>query len=408
MTTVRWMLLGLLLGFSVSSALSCGGAKPCGPKECPFGCCDATGACQPGSSSSQCGAQGTACTACALAQQCNLGICGNFGTSGGPGGGSGGGSGGGTGGGSLGGGTGGGSTGGGVGGGGGVACGPSNCAGCCRTGVCVTSPNNANNTTCGASGSSCVDCSALAMTCNTATHACTTGTGGGTGGGGGTCDGCRLPSSTCVPLASTSVVNCGRLGATCVACQGGQLCTSGVCVTPPTGGGGGTGGGVGGGGGAVGGGTGGAGGGFAGGETCATPVILPGPGAYSDTTANSSDDYGYITTTTSGTLCQAGSTSSSGPDKVYRVTVPANSTLDVDVTQDFIDATVNLINASSAANCGGSATSGLIPVCLAGADDPAHVTWTNTLGTSTQVLILVDGYSSSSAGAYTLTYTITP
>ena len=119
-------------------------------------------------------------------------------------------------------------------------CGPQNCDGCCDTkGTCVKKPNNNNNTTCGSAGNTCTDCSAASSTCNPTTSQC--GTAGGVGGGGGStgggdggagCDGCSLPSGTCVPLSRTTVVNCGKNAAACAACASGQLCTAGACETP--------------------------------------------------------------------------------------------------------------------------------------------------------------------------------
>ncbi len=122
-------------------------------------------------------------------------------------------------------------------------CGPQNCDGCCDSvkNTCVKKPSNNNNTTCGASGNACIDCSATASTCNPATSTCTAGgTGGGTGTGGGggtTCDGCKLPSGTCVPSqnSSTNVSNCGIGGVACVACSSGQLCVAGACAAPDAG-----------------------------------------------------------------------------------------------------------------------------------------------------------------------------
>ncbi|MDP1824401.1 MAG: scavenger receptor cysteine-rich domain-containing protein [Archangium sp.] len=261
MTNAKWMMVGLMLGFSASAALSCGPAvKACGPKECPFGCCDERGSCQVGSSDSQCGAQGNACTACMLAQRCQLGLCTNLGSGGGGGGGGTGGgtgggitgggggvtgggggvTGGGTGGGVTGGGTGGGVTGGGTGGGG--ACGPGNCGGCCRSGSCVLPPNNGNNTTCGSGGGACVDCATLSAICSTSTFSCVFGPagggtgGGGVGGGGGTtCTGC-MSGTTCIPYSTSSQATstCGGAAASCLSCTGG-LCSAGNCTTsPPT------------------------------------------------------------------------------------------------------------------------------------------------------------------------------
>lgn len=236
MTTAKWLLLGLMLGFSTSTALSCGPAvKACGPKECPFGCCDERGSCQVGSSDALCGAQGGSCSACMLAQRCQLGLCTAIGTS--RGGGSGGGSGGGTGGGRTGGGLGGGIGGGS--GGGGAACSPSNCSGCCSAGSCVSPPSNVNNSTCGRLGGVCSNCTSLGALCSASNFTCVfpTGggggaTGGGTGGGGPACDGC-LSATACVLYSTSSLssTTCGGGGASCTSCSG-QTCNSGNCSAP--------------------------------------------------------------------------------------------------------------------------------------------------------------------------------
>ena len=67
-----------------------------------------------------------------------------------------------------------------------------------------------------------------------------------------TCAGCCSAAGVC--SAGASDAECGKLGASCVACTAGKTCSAGVCRSAPMGGGGGT---TGGGGGLVGGGTGG-------------------------------------------------------------------------------------------------------------------------------------------------------
>ena len=248
MNTAKWMLVGLLSGFLASTAVSCGPAvKACGPKECPFGCCDSAGTCQGGSSDAQCGAQGAACSTCGLAQRCNLGVCTNIGSGAGPGGGSGGGftgggsgggggvTGGGSGGGFTGGGTGGGATGGGT-GGGATGGGGGACDGCFFQGSCVPRVNSNTAIACGQGGITCVSCSGT-QTCQN--YVCTSGTGGGAGGGagggtgggatgggtgGGTascspsnCGGC-CSGNTCVPLSANNDTVCGFGGAGCANC----------------------------------------------------------------------------------------------------------------------------------------------------------------------------------------------
>ncbi len=131
------------------------------------------------------------------------------------------------------------------------SCGPTNCSaancgGCCKDNKCVDKPNNSLNTTCGTSGNSCQDCSAMGSTCDATTFTCkVTGTGGGaTGGGsaggmgGGTaaCDGCRLANGTCQPKGTSRQSNniCGANGETCHACAAPTpVCDMGVCIAPP-------------------------------------------------------------------------------------------------------------------------------------------------------------------------------
>lgn len=123
-------------------------------------------------------------------------------------------------------------------------CSAANCKGCCGSdNKCQGSPNNTNNTTCGTSGGSCIDCTKTNQVCNATTFQCADGTGagggtgGGTGGGGGgggtTCSGCTLPSGLCLTMPTTT--NCGTGGAACAPCATGQLCNAGVCGTPDSG-----------------------------------------------------------------------------------------------------------------------------------------------------------------------------
>jgi hypothetical protein len=65
--------LGLFLGFLVASA--CGGRPPCNAQTCPLGCCDTTGVCAPGNSSSACGQRGAMCTSCGVTSVCSSGTC---------------------------------------------------------------------------------------------------------------------------------------------------------------------------------------------------------------------------------------------------------------------------------------------------------------------------------------------
>lgn len=134
MPSFKPLLMGMFVGLLVAFTPACSPpAKKCNPTSCQ-GCCDSTGACQPGSAPTACGQVGNACQVCLPNQSCSGGLCtagstGGGGTGGGTAGGGGGttgggggmaGGGGGTtggGGGATGGGSGGGSTGGGSGGG---------------------------------------------------------------------------------------------------------------------------------------------------------------------------------------------------------------------------------------------------------------------------------------------------
>jgi hypothetical protein len=76
-------LFGMLLSFA-----SCGSKAPCSAVNCA-GCCDSTGMCVSGATTTSCGAGGNLCKACSSGQSCSSGLCkaGNGGTGGGTGGG---------------------------------------------------------------------------------------------------------------------------------------------------------------------------------------------------------------------------------------------------------------------------------------------------------------------------------
>ena len=171
MNTLKSFVSALWLSFLLAFA-SCGtpaGPTTCEPRSCPFGCCDSAGICQAGSSDAQCGSQAKACTACSGGLSCQIGRCMGSGGDGGTGGGTGGGSG-----------AGGGSGGGGnVGGGGGTACDTSSCSTCCSAGTCVSA---LSNTTCGAGGQACTDCTSRNGVCSSSTSSCVAADGGTTVG----------------------------------------------------------------------------------------------------------------------------------------------------------------------------------------------------------------------------------
>ncbi len=169
MNTLKWLVSALGLSLLLAFA-SCGTpAVPttCEPRSCPFGCCDSAGVCQAGASDAQCGSQAKACTACSGGLTCQIGRCMGSGGDGGTGGGSGGGTGGGS--------------GGGTGGGGGAACDTTSCSTCCSAGVCVSA---VSNTTCGAGGQACTNCTSRNGVCSSNTNSCVAADGGTTVGNG--------------------------------------------------------------------------------------------------------------------------------------------------------------------------------------------------------------------------------
>jgi len=174
--TVGCAVVGMLL------LLACGTTTPvCSATTCD-GCCTADGQCSLSTTDSSCGRGGVACRACNAGEMCSFGSCvpTSFGSGGGSSGVGGGVSGGGSsGGGASGGGASGGGASGGV-GGGSVFCGPSTCAGCCRSdGSCNLAPTNAS---CGSQGQLCRNCQASGQTCSSSTFNCV-GAGGGIAGG---------------------------------------------------------------------------------------------------------------------------------------------------------------------------------------------------------------------------------
>ncbi|MFT3713088.1 MAG: hypothetical protein QM817_35995 [Archangium sp.] len=268
MTTLRWMLLGTVLGFSVSFGLSCGPAK-CTPSSCSTGCCDSKGLCTPGGSDAQCGVSGNMCQVCGLGQRCQLGLCVLTGTGGGTGngggtgggatgggttgGGTGGGTtGGGTGGGTTGGGTGGGTTGGGTGGGttgGGTGGGTTGGGTGGGTGLCATLQANANTFFAGMSSCGQISANMLPTAqCQSALSSCNS-----------TDQNLLSAFGTCIASQPCTSGNEQNAQSNFFSCFGGLETLSGPCQSALQGGTGGGGGTTGGGGGTTGGGTGGGG-----------------------------------------------------------------------------------------------------------------------------------------------------
>jgi hypothetical protein len=69
----------LMLSLTAAAALvatACGTpAARCLPSDCPNGCCDSAGVCQPGVLETACGQSGSACGVCTAGQFCQTGIC---------------------------------------------------------------------------------------------------------------------------------------------------------------------------------------------------------------------------------------------------------------------------------------------------------------------------------------------
>ena len=101
----------------------------------------------------------------------------------------------------------------GTGSGGGMACGPSNCTGCCQDNKCVS---GALVTACGKQGQVCSACTG-AQECSQ-----------GMCQAAQTCNGCKDLLDNCQP--GTAVSACGSAGAQCKTCSSGQSCINGACV----------------------------------------------------------------------------------------------------------------------------------------------------------------------------------
>ncbi len=69
-----WWVAGFALAVVLAGAAACGLKGPCNAANCP-GCCDASGACQGGSTANACGLDGNGCVECAATQACQIGVC---------------------------------------------------------------------------------------------------------------------------------------------------------------------------------------------------------------------------------------------------------------------------------------------------------------------------------------------
>lgn len=203
MNARRAGLLGVVLGFALAAAPSCGNGKPtgsCTASNCA-GCCDGT-QCVTATSDAACGLNGTACAPCSGGAVCMGGVC-RGGTDGGSGGGSGG------------------SGGGSAGGGGATGCNT------CRTssGQCAMVSSVSS---CGTDGGFCRTCASdeycIAGVCQLPT--CTPAN---------CADGCCV-GTACVRQQSDT--QCGFGAKMCSDCMAGTCnVDAGTCVAPPPDGG---------------------------------------------------------------------------------------------------------------------------------------------------------------------------
>lgn len=131
------------------------------------------------------------------------------------------------------------------------------------------------------------------------------------------------------------------------------------------------------------------------GEVCLNATTVSSPSMAGQTTVGFTSEYG------ASNFCVG----SSAGDHVYALAVPDQQRLSAKVTAGAgFDAAVNIL---TAAGCNA------FPLeCLAGDDSGAAAgvdtaVWTNTTGSSTDVLVIVDGSSISQSGTFTLDTTLT-
>jgi hypothetical protein len=128
------------------------------------------------------------------------------------------------------------------------------------------------------------------------------------------------------------------------------------------------------------------------GETCANATAVTAGSLSSQTLLGYTSDFG------SGTSCSG----TAGPDRLYKITVPAGQRLTATVTPESVDGSANWdpsINLQLAAGCVATGR-----VCLAGSDNGASgaadtATWTNNTGSPAEVFIAVETYTSSAPAA---------
>lgn len=130
------------------------------------------------------------------------------------------------------------------------------------------------------------------------------------------------------------------------------------------------------------------------GDVCQTAPLVAG-GTVSGTTVGYANDYG------SGTGC----TSAAGPDRTYRVSLPAGHRLTATVAPTSSwDPSVNLMLASS---CEGTRTC-VAASDLAGTGGAETARFTNVLEAATDVYVVVESLSPAGAGTFDLATTVAP
>ncbi len=128
-------------------------------------------------------------------------------------------------------------------------------------------------------------------------------------------------------------------------------------------------------------------------DTCAAAPVV-GPGTYSGTTAGLTNDYQLSSTGCTGYV-------SPGPDAVFAVSLAAGQTLTATVAPDAFDVALYAVTdcASAESSCVDGSDSGF-------GGDPESIAYTATAPTT--LYLIVDSWSSSSSGAYSLDIAITP
>jgi len=137
-----------------------------------------------------------------------------------------------------------------------------------------------------------------------------------------------------------------------------------------------------------------------GGEDCGSAVTITANSTTNSTTTGMTSNYGFVNTAG----CRGGSlASNTAPDSVFRTTIPAHTRLQVAATSTW-DMTLNVIS-FPVTNCGTGTGTGII--CLGGSDSVSGgtetVTFSNTTSAALDVLILIDGFFTTSLGAFSLT-----